>query len=62
MPADVNAAAEWQDRYDLGYPVLADPDAEIGEAYDQLSRYGVVGRLHNFLGRLPGAGLSTACK
>lgn len=44
---------EWQDRYDLPYPLLADPDATAGAAYDQPVRFGRLGKLSDVLGRMP---------
>lgn len=53
VPEPVERVAEWQDRYDLRYPLLADADAEVGEAYDQPVRFGVLGRFSDFFGRMP---------
>lgn len=55
LPEPRETAAEWQDRYDLPYPLLADPDATWGEAYDQPVRFGPLGRFSDFLGRMPEA-------
>jgi peroxiredoxin Q/BCP len=43
----------WQDSYDLPYPLLADPDVAAGEAFDQPVRFGFLGDLSDFLGRMP---------
>lgn len=53
VPEPVDRVEEWQSRYDLPYPLLADPDATVGEAYDQPVRFGVLGDLSDFLGRMP---------
>ena len=53
LPESREHAADWQDRYDLPYPLLADPDAEVGDAYDQPVRFGLLGRLSDFFGRMP---------
>lgn len=53
VPEPAERVAEWQDRYDLPYPLLADPDASAGDAYDQPVRFGVLGRFSDFLGRMP---------
>lgn len=45
----------WQDRYELPFPLLADSDATVGEAYDQPVRYGFLGSWSDFLGRMPEA-------
>ncbi|MFB6153680.1 MAG: peroxiredoxin family protein [Halodesulfurarchaeum sp.] len=55
LPEAADRAREWQDRYELPYPLLADPDASVGEAYDQPVRFGVLGSLSDFLGRMPEA-------
>lgn len=49
----VERVEKWQSRYDLPYPLLADPDATVGEAYDQPVRFGVVGDLNDLFGRMP---------
>ncbi|MFC4540757.1 redoxin domain-containing protein [Halosolutus amylolyticus] len=46
---------EWQARYDLPYPICADPAAEAGEAFDQRVRHGTLGRTFDLLGRMPAA-------
>jgi peroxiredoxin Q/BCP len=53
VPEPVERVREWQDSYDLPYPLLADRDAEVGAAYDQPVRFGVLGRFSDFLGRMP---------
>lgn len=55
LPDDREAAQGWQDRLDLPFPLLADPDAEAGAAYDQPMRFGVIGKLHDMIGRMPEA-------
>jgi peroxiredoxin Q/BCP len=55
LPEPVERAREWQRQYDLPYPLVADPDAAVGEAYDQPVRFGPLGRLHDFFGRQPEA-------
>jgi len=53
VPEPREAVEEWQQRYDLPYPLCADPDASVGEAYDQPVRFGFLGRWSDFLGRMP---------
>jgi len=53
LPEASETARTWTERYDLPYPMLADPDREVGEQYDQPVRFGFVGRLSDFLGRMP---------
>lgn len=55
VPEPREKVAAWQDRYDLPYPLLADPDAAVGGALDQPVRFGPLGRLSDFLGRMPEA-------
>jgi peroxiredoxin Q/BCP len=45
----------WQDSYDLPFPLLADPDAGVGESSAQPVRVGVLGRISDFFGRMPEA-------
>ena len=53
VPESLERVAEWQDRYALPYPLLADPEAAVGESFDQPVRFGVLGRFSDFLGRMP---------
>ena len=55
VPEPLEKVAEWQENYELPYPLLADPDTEVGEAYDQPVRFGVLGDVSDFLGRMPEA-------
>ena len=53
LPEPREQAGNWQDRYDLPFPLLSDPDAAVGDAYDQPVRFGLLGKLSDFLGRMP---------
>jgi peroxiredoxin Q/BCP len=53
VPEPPERVAEWQADYDLPFPLLADPDAEVGDAYDQPVRFGFLGDWSDFLGRMP---------
>ena len=53
VPEPPDRLREWQAQYDLPYPLLADPDAEVGEAYDQPVRFGFLGQFSDFVGRMP---------
>jgi peroxiredoxin Q/BCP len=53
VPEPVERVESWQDSYDLPYPLLADAGAEVGEAYDQPVRFGLLGRFSDFFGRMP---------
>jgi len=53
VPEPPERLREWQDQYDLPYPLLADPEAAVGDAYDQPVRFGFLGQFSDFLGRMP---------
>lgn len=53
VPEPLDKVEEWQDSYDLPYPLLADPDATVGNAYDQPVRFGILGKFSDFFGRMP---------
>jgi peroxiredoxin Q/BCP len=53
VPEPAAKVREWQASYDLPYPLLSDPDAEVAAAYDQPVRFGILGRFSDFLGRMP---------
>jgi peroxiredoxin Q/BCP len=55
VPEPAERLADWQASYNLPYPLCADPDAELSGAYDQPVRFGILGRLSDFLGRMPKA-------
>jgi peroxiredoxin Q/BCP len=55
VPEPRERVAEWQSSYDLPFPLLADPDATAGETYDQPVRFGFLGDLFDFVGRMPEA-------
>jgi len=55
VPEPRETVRSWQDSYDLPYPLLADPGATVGDAYDQPVRFGIFGDLSDFLGRMPEA-------
>jgi peroxiredoxin Q/BCP len=53
VPEPREKVQSWQESYDLPYPLLADPDSEAGETFDQPVRFGLLGSLSDFLGRMP---------
>lgn len=53
VPEPPERVAEWQTEYELPFPLLADPDAEVGDAYDQPVRFGFLGDWSDFIGRMP---------
>ena len=55
VPEPAERLADWQAEYDLPYPLCADPDKRVSDSYDQPVRFGVLGALSDFLGRMPKA-------
>jgi peroxiredoxin Q/BCP len=53
VPEPREKVQSWQDSYDLPYPLLADPDVEVGDMFDQPVRFGFLGDISDFLGRMP---------
>jgi len=53
LPEDREKAEEWQKQYHLPFPVVADPEKKLGERFDQPTRYGLLGKLHDIIGRMP---------
>ncbi|MFP8953370.1 redoxin domain-containing protein [Natrialbaceae archaeon A-arb3/5] len=55
VPEPRERVRQWQERYDLPYPICADPDATVGEAVDQPVRLGALGHRFDLVGRMPAA-------
>jgi peroxiredoxin Q/BCP len=55
LPEDRETARAWVERYELMYPLLADPDGVAADAYDQPTRFGTLGEAVDLIGRLPQA-------
>jgi peroxiredoxin Q/BCP len=53
LPEPPDRARSWQESYDLPFPLLADPEADVSDAYDQPVRFGILGSLHDLVGRMP---------
>ena len=53
VPEPLERVESWQESYHLPYPLLADPDTEAADAYDQPVRFGLLGRFSDFFGRMP---------
>jgi len=53
LPEPRERAADWQDAFDLPFPLLADAEKAVAEKYDQPTRFGALGRLHDVIGRMP---------
>lgn len=55
VPEPPERIQDWQESYNLPFPLCADPDAQVSERYDQPVRFGFLGSLSDFLGRMPKA-------
>lgn len=55
LPEDAETTEQWQKQYHLPFPVVADPDADLGDRFEQGTRFGLLGRLHDVVGRMPAA-------
>lgn len=53
LPDSREKAEGWAEKMDLPFPLLADEDATMGDEYGQKVRFGPIGRLHDFVGRMP---------
>lgn len=53
VPEPTDRVREWQSAYDLPYPIVADADTTLGDRFDQPVRYGRLGQLSDFFGRMP---------
>lgn len=53
LPESVERTRKWQDQYSLPFPLLADESKTTGERYDQPTRFGVLGAVHDLVGRMP---------
>ena len=53
LPEGRETAEEWQKQYHLPFPVVADAEKRWGERFDQPRKYGLLGRLHDVIGRMP---------
>ena len=53
LPDSPEKARGWAEKMDLPFPLLADEGARVGDEYGQEVRFGPIGRLHDFVGRMP---------
>lgn len=53
LPDSPEKARGWAEKMELPFPLLADEEATVGEEYGQEVRFGPIGRLHDFVGRMP---------
>jgi len=55
LPESASRTATWQESYGLPYPLLADESKRVSDDYDQPTRFGALGSLHDLVGRMPEA-------
>ncbi|WP_265108543.1 peroxiredoxin family protein [Halosolutus halophilus] len=55
LPEPIERARQWNEQYDLPFPLLADESKTTSDQYDQPVRFGAVGSLHDMVGRMPEA-------
>lgn len=55
LPESAARARKWKNGFDgeFPFPLLADDDNTVSDAYDQPTRYGPLGAVHDLIGRLP---------
>lgn len=53
LPETRGKGEQWQEKYDLPYPLLVDPWTDTPQAYEQPVRFGFIGDVSDFLGRMP---------
>ena len=55
LPEPIDRVRTWQESYDLPFPLLADPSKGVVDELDQPTRFGILGNLTDFVGRMPEA-------
>lgn len=55
LPEPIDRARQWNEQYDLPFPLLADESKATSDQYDQPVRFGAVGSFHDMVGRMPEA-------
>jgi peroxiredoxin Q/BCP len=55
LPESPARAEAWTDNFEgaFPFPLLADESKAVADSYDQPTRYGALGSLHDLIGRLP---------
>ena len=53
LPENLSRAKDWDEKYDLSYPVVADENKNVSDSFDQPVRFGPLGNLHDLIGRMP---------
>ncbi len=54
LPESLEKTRQWNDP-DLPFALLADGSKTVGDQYDQPTRFGALGSLHDMIGRMPEA-------
>jgi len=55
LPDSRSKARGWAEDLNLPFALLADEEASLGDEYGQKVRFGVIGSLHDLVGRMPSA-------
>ncbi len=55
LPEPVDRTQKWAEGSEIPFPLLADGSKAVGEQYDQPTRFGALGGLHDMIGRMPEA-------
>ncbi|SER41696.1 peroxiredoxin family protein [Natrinema salaciae] len=55
LPEPLERARQWNEQYEIPFPLLADESKTTSDQYDQPTRFGVFGSLHDMVGRMPEA-------
>ena len=53
IPEGLNRANSWKEKYTLRFPVVADADKKVSDSFNQPVKFGVLGNIHDLLGRMP---------
>lgn len=53
VPEPAEKLEQWQEQYDLPFPLCADPETEVSDQYEQPVKYGLLGKISDFFGRMP---------
>jgi len=55
LPEPVDRTRNWAAQFDLPFPLVADGSKTASDQYDQPTRFGALGGLHDMIGRMPEA-------
>lgn len=55
LPEPIDRAEQWDEQYELPFPLLADQSKATSHQYEQPVRFGAVGSFHDMVGRMPEA-------